>query len=153
MTDDPTVPGSPPEDEAPTPLSPTPFVVALALAVVLFTVAFVFLRSDDSGELVRPDRLTSEGGTTVVATAKDVPACWRIERAQADFDDDRVFVELVAQPACDEREGARSRALVDVVAEIELPEEVGDRRLVSGVGRTRLPCTGEGSDVRCAAAP
>ncbi len=37
----------------------------------------------------------------------------------------------------------------DVVAEITLPEPVGERRLVSGVGRLQLPCSGEGSDVTC----
>lgn len=139
-----------PEDRQPPPPSAVPFVVALVLVAVLAGLAFVFLRSDDAGELVRPERLTAVDDDTVQATALDLPTCWRIERAQVDYDDDRVFVELVALSACGEGE---ERARADVVAEVDLPRPLEDRRLVAGVGRTRLPCTGDGTGVRCAAAP
>lgn len=137
-----------PEDRQPP--SAVPFVVALVLVAVVGGLAFVFLRADDSGELVRPERLAAVDEDTVRATAFALPTCWRIDRAQVDLDDDRVFLELVAVPRCSD--GGDER-VADVVAEVDLPRPIGDRRLVAGVGRTRLPCTGGGTDVRCAAAP
>ncbi|HEU5083703.1 MAG TPA: hypothetical protein VFU14_10210 [Acidimicrobiales bacterium] len=132
----------PADETRPDRLSPVPFVVALIGFVVVAVLAFVFLRADDSGVLVRPDRLTVAGDDVIRAVALGQPDCARVERAQVDLAEDAVFVELVlAEGEC--------AGTTDVVAEITLPEPVGDRRLVSGVGRLRLPCSGEGSGVTC----
>lgn len=134
----------PETDDAPRPdrLSPVPFVAALVGFVVVAVLAFVFLRADDAGVLVRPERLTPVGDDVIRAVAVGQPDCARVERAQVDLGEDAVFVELVlAEGEC--------AGTTDVVAEITLPEPVGDRRLVPGVGRLRLPCSGEGSDVTC----
>ncbi len=130
-------------------LSPLPFLVALVGFLVLATLAFVFLRSDDEGRLVRPDRLTATGDDTVRATVLDQPGCGRIERAQVDLTETEVFVELVAVDA----EGPCSDVTVDLVAQITLPEPIDGRRLLSGVGRLRIPCTGDLDDVTCRPAP
>lgn len=132
-------------DDGPAQLSATPFLVALVGFVVLATLAFVFLRPDDEGRLVRPDRLTPTGDDSFRVTALDQPGCGRIERAQVDLAEDEVFVELVAVDA----EGPCSDVSVDLVAEITLPEPIGERRLLAGVGRLRLPCTGERAAVTC----
>jgi len=138
-----------PDDREPPAQSAAPFVVALVLVAVLVGLALVFLRSDDTGELVRPERLAAVDADTVRATAFDVPACWDVERAQVDYDDDRILLELVAVPRCADGDDE----VVDVVAEVDLPQPIEDRGLVAGVGRTRLPCTGVGPDVRCAPTP
>jgi len=134
------------DTDGPAPTSALPFLLSLGVVVVVGVLAVVFLRSDDEGRLVRPDRLAVVDERTVRAVAAEQPACERIERAQVDGDDDRVFVELVAVPVdgCTD-DGGR----VDVEAEVVLPEAIGDRDVVPGVGRTRLPCTGEGDRVRC----
>ena len=126
-------------------LSALPFLVALGGFVVLATLAFVFLRTDDDGRLVRPDRLTATGDDTVRATVLDQPGCGRIERAQVDLTETQVLVELVAVDA----EGPCSDVAVDLVAEITLPEPIGERRLLAGVGRVQLPCRGERTEVSC----
>lgn len=126
-------------------LSPVPFAVALVGFLVLATLAFVFLRDDDEGRLVRPDRLTAVDGDTLRATALDEAGCTRIERAQVDLTETEVLVELVAVDA----EGSCADGAVDLEAEITLPEPIGDRALLAGVGRLRIPCTGDGTDVTC----
>ncbi len=126
-------------------LSPLPFLVALAGFVVLATLAFVFLRTDDEGRLVRPDRLTATGDDTFRVTVLDEPGCGRIDRAQVDLTETQVLVELVAVDA----EGPCSDVAVDLVAEITLPEPIGERRLLAGVGRLQIPCTGGLDDVSC----
>jgi len=134
------------DDAEAAPTSALPFAIALGVVVVVGVLALVFLRSDDEGRLVRPERLSVVDDRTVRAVAPDQPACERIERAQVEADDDRLFVELVAVGVADcDREGER----VDVEAVIDLPLDVGERAVVAGVGRTRLPCTGEGRDVTC----
>lgn len=126
-------------------LSPVPFVVALVGFLVVAVLALVFLRSDDEGRLVRPDRLIETGTDTVRATALDQPGCGRVERAQVDLSETEVRIELVAVDA----EGPCSDVAVDLVAEITLPEPIDDRRLLPGVGRVQLPCAGEADAVRC----
>jgi hypothetical protein len=118
-------------------LSPVPFVVALVGVVVIATLAFVFLRADDEGRLVRPDRFQVLDADTVSATALAQPGCGRVERAQVDLADTEVLVELVVVDV----EGPCSDVTVDLVAEITLPEPIGDRTVRAGVGRTLLPCT------------
>jgi len=132
--------------DGPPATSAVPVVVALAVVGVLAVLALVFLRSDDEGRLVRPERIAVVGDRTVRAVALDQPACERIERAQVDVEDDRVLVELVAV----EVDGCeRGDERVDVEAEIELLRAIGDREVVAGIGRTRLPCTGQAGDVTC----
>lgn len=146
MTDAPDEPGP---DRA-TQLSPVPFVVALVGFVIVAVLALVFLRADNSGELVRPDRLDAVGDATVRAVAFERPPCEEVLRAQVDMADEAVFVELVV----DEVDGQDcASGLVDVEAEIDLPDAIGDRPLRAGVGRTQLPCTGAGTQVRCAPEP
>jgi len=135
-----TVPDPPPRQ-----VSPVPFVVALVGFVVVAGLAFAFLRSDDEGRLVRPDRLTETGPDTVRATVLDQPGCGRVARAQVDLSETEVRIELVAVDA----EGPCSDLAVDLVAEITLPEPIDGRRLLPGVGRLQLPCTGERTEVTC----
>ena len=118
-------------------LSPVPFVVALVGFVVIASLAFVFLRADDDGRLVWPDRFQVLDAETIRATALEQPGCGRVERAQVDLVETEVLVELVVIDI----EGPCSDVTVDVVAEITLPEPVGDRAVRAGVGRSRLPCT------------
>jgi len=118
-------------------LSPVPFVAALVGFVVLAALAFVFLRADDDGRLVRPDRFQTLDEDTIRATALGQPGCGRVERAQVDLSESEILVELVVVDA----EGPCSDVAVDLVAEITLPEPVGDRAVRAGVGRSRLPCT------------
>ena len=132
-------------DDGPRTVSPIPFVVALVGFVVVAVLAFTFLRGDDEGRLVRPDRLSAVGPDTIRATALAEPGCGRVERAQVDISESEVRVELVAVDA----EGPCSDVTVDLVAEITLPQPVGDRDLLPGVGRTQLPCTGEMTAVTC----
>lgn len=126
-------------------LSAVPFGVALVGFVVIALLAFTFLRADDEGHLVRPDRLQGVDDDTITATALGQPGCGRIERAQVDLSDTEVLVELVVVDV----EGPCSDVTMDLVAEITLPEPVGDRTLRAGVGRTRLPCTGEATSATC----
>jgi hypothetical protein len=121
-------------------LSPVPFVVAVVGFVVIAALAFVFLRADDDGRLVRPDRFQVLDADTITATALGQPGCGRVERAQVDLADTEVLVELVVVDV----EGPCSDVTVDLVVEITLPEPVGDRAVRAGVGRSRLPCTGGG---------
>jgi hypothetical protein len=129
-------------------LSPVPFVVALVGFVIVAVLAFVFLRAGNEGRLVRPDRLTVVDDATIRVVASQQPDCGTVERAQVDLAEDRVFVELVVVDA----DGTCPGATVDIVADITLPEPVGDRSLVAGVGRLRLPCTGDRTAVTCAPA-
>lgn len=127
-------------------VSPVPFVIALVGFVIVAVLALVFLRPDNSGQLVRPDRLDAIDDDTVRAVALDRSPCEVVRRAQVDMADEAVFVELVV----DEVEGDVCAAqVVDVEAEIDLPDAIGDRPLRAGVGRTQLPCTGDGRQVRC----
>ncbi|MFP5321942.1 MAG: hypothetical protein ACLGIC_08855 [Acidimicrobiia bacterium] len=136
------------DDEAPAQASLAPFLAALVLVGVAAVLAFVFLRSEDEGRLVRPDRLDATGDASVRAVVFDVPGCERIDRAQVDFDgDERVLLELVAV----EIDGCEGEGGREVVAEVELPRPIEDRALAAGVGRIRLPCTGDGASIRCAA--
>jgi len=142
----------PPDDDEPRAQpSLVPFLAAAAIVGVAVVLAFVFLRSDDDGRLVRPDRLDATGDDVVRAVVLDLPACEVVERAQVDVEDDRVLVELVAvavpDDACADGEGR------EVVAEITLPVPLGDRALAAGVGRTPLPCTGDAAAPRCGPTP
>lgn len=144
----------PTPDEPPPPgpdrMSPLPFVVALVSFVVIAVLAIVFLRPDDEGQLVRPDRLAAVDDDTIRAVAIDRPRCLTVDRAQVDLGETTVHVELVVvDDACGD---ATDRDTVDLVAEITLPEPVGDRRVLAGVGRLELPCSGQGSTVTCAPA-
>jgi len=141
------VPDPVPDDAegAPRQLSAVPFAVALVGFVVIALLAFTFLRADDEGRLVRPDRLTPVDDDTISATAFAVPGCARVERAQVDITETEVLVELVTVDV----EGQCSDVAVDVVAEIVLPVPIEDRTLRAGVGRTRLPCTGQGASLTC----
>src|SRR5690606_4363459 len=76
-------------------LSPVPFVAALVGFVVLAALAFVFLRADDDGRLVRPDRFQTLDEDTISATALGQPGCGRVERAQVDLSESEILVELV----------------------------------------------------------
>ena len=138
-----------PAPDGPDQLSPLPFVVALVGFLVVAVVAFLFLRPDDEGRLVRPDRLSVVDDATIRAVAIGRPTCEVVDRAQADLGEDTVYLELVVTEA-----GSCDEGTVDVVVEVTLPEPVGERRLVAGVGRLQLPCTttgrGEGSTVTCA---
>jgi hypothetical protein len=60
-----------------------------------------------------------------------------------------VFVELVAVGA----DGNCPDVTTDIVADVVLPEPIGDRRLVAGVGRVRLPCEGPLTALVCRPAP
>jgi hypothetical protein len=133
------------EDDAARPLSPVPFVAALVGFVVIAGLAFAFLRSDDEGRLVRPDRLTETGPDAIRATVLDQPGCGRVERAQVDLGETEVRVELVAVDA----EGPCSDVAVELVADITLPEPIDGRRLLPGVGRLQLPCTCDRTSVTC----
>jgi len=137
-------PAPSPERSEPAPTA-VPFALALAIVGLAGVLAFALLRGEDEGRLVRPEQLDATGESTVQAVVADLPACDRLLRAQVDLADDEVFVELVAV----EDEGCDERGTREVVAEVTLPQPVGDRALVSGVGRLRLPCTGRGPTVRC----
>jgi len=134
----------PPRD--PPALSPVPIVIALVVVFAIAVLASVFLRADDEGALVRPDRLTVTGDDTIQVVAADQPDCGIVERAQVDLAQDRIFVELVVVGA----DGPCPDVVTDIVVDITLPQPVGDRRLVPGVGRLRLPCTGGLTAVTCA---
>jgi hypothetical protein len=132
-------------DEPPASLSPVPIVIALVVVLFAGILASVFLRSDDEGVLVRPDRLTRTGDDTIRAVAADQPDCGIVERAQVDLAEDRIYVELVVVGA----DGPCPDVVTDIVADLTLPQPVGDRRLVPGVGRFPLPCIGGLSAVSC----
>lgn len=127
-----------------TPPNPVPFLIALAGFVVIAVLAFVFLRPEDDGELVRPDRFSVVDHDTIRAFATEASPCRRIDRAQVDLGEDEIFVEFVVKgedPDCD----------VSVLeADITLPEPVDDRELRPGVGRLEIPCETRGSSVLCA---
>jgi hypothetical protein len=132
-------------DPTPRQLSPVPFLIALVGFVVIAVLAFVFLRTDDEGRLVRPDRLTPLAEDTIRVTALDEPGCGHVDRAQVDLSETAVRVELVVIDA----EGPCSDVAVDLVAEITLPEPIDDRELLPGVGRIHLPCRRELTAVTC----
>lgn len=132
-------------DEPSTSMSPVPIVVALLLVLVAGILASTFLRADDEGVLVRPDRITPTGEDTIRAVVADQPDCGIVERAQVDLAEDRIYVELVVAGA----DGPCPDVITDIVADLTLPQPVGDRRLVPGVGRFPLPCTGGLAEVAC----
>ncbi len=119
-----------------------PFVVALIGFVIVAVAAFVFLREDGDLRAIQPDEVSVVDGETVRATGLFGP-CEQIERAQVDSDDDTVFVEVVAGAldGCDCTDDC-SEESYDL--EISLPEPIGDRRVVPGVGRVELPCDSSG---------
>ncbi len=127
------------------PHNAVPFVVALIGFVVVAVLAFVFLREDASLRAFQPDDVRIVDDATVLATGLFGP-CATIERAQVDFDDDTVFVELIARdlPGCDCDDDCSEEAYE---LEVVLTEPVGDRRVVPGIGRIELPCDPSG---RCA---
>jgi hypothetical protein len=112
-----------------------PFLVALAIVIVAGGLAYLFLR-EDPGDLVRPDRLSTSGASTVRAVASERSPCDRVVRAQVDLAEDAVFVELVVEGTTDDC----MDAVVPLEAHITLPEPIGDRRLRAGVGRYQIPC-------------
>jgi hypothetical protein len=139
----------PADDDRPAPTA-VPILLAMGVVLVAGVLAAVFLRADDEGELVRPDRLTAVQADTVRAVVFDRPDCGTVTRAQVDLADrDRVFVELVAVGA----DGNCPDVTTDIVADVVLPEPIGDRRLVAGVGRVRLPCEGPLTALVCRPAP
>jgi len=89
------MPDDQPSQDAPSQLSPVPFVVALVGFAVVAVLAFVFLRADDEGVLVRPDRLSEVDEDTIRAVAIGQPDCGMVERAQVDLGESEIFVELV----------------------------------------------------------
>ncbi len=132
-----------PAVDEPQQLSPWPFAIALGLAVTAAIAAFAFLREDPELRTVRPDSLRLVDDRTVDASFRD-DDCLTVERAQVDLtDDDLVFVELVARVDADGCTGPGHRLTV------VLPDDVGDRGLVAGAGRTELPCDPDG---RCESA-
>ena len=122
-----------------------PFLIALAGFIVTAVLAFVYLRPDDDGELVRPERLTVVDDDTIRAVAPDRSTCERISRAQVDLAEDAIFVEFVVQRDEQDCRGG----LTALEAEITIPEPVADRDLRPGVGRLEIPCSGSGSSVTC----
>jgi hypothetical protein len=126
--------------------TPLPFVAAVVVVGALVVLAYVFLRPDEEGRVVRPDRFAVVDDHTVVATAADEPACERIERAQYDLDETQIYLELVAVEVegCDDADER-----VDLEVEIDLGTGIDDRELVPGAGRTRVPCSGTGRAVTC----
>jgi hypothetical protein len=135
-----------PGTASPAQLSPVPFVVALVGFAIVAVLALTFLRTDDEGELVRPDRLSEVDDDTIRAVALTQSDCGTVRRAQVDLAEGEVFVELVV---VDADSTSCTGGVVDIVAEITLPEPIDGRRLVAGVGRLQLPCTGERSAVTC----
>ena len=133
------------EPEEPRELNPMPFVAALVVVTIAVVVGYLFLRPDDSGELLRPDRLEVVDDDTIRAIAFDRSPCERILRAQVDMDVDAVFVELVV----DRGDEPCTQVVEPIQAEITLPEPVEGRQLRAGIGRFGIPCTGTGSDVTC----
>ena len=131
--------------------TPLPFVAAMVLVAVAGVLAFVFLRSEDEGRLVRPDRLGVVDDDTVVATVADASPCERIERAQYDLDETQIYLELVAVEidGCEDADGAGAGERVHLEVEIDLGVDVDDREPVPGAGRTRVPCTGTGTTITC----
>lgn len=129
------------------PPNPLPFLVALVGFVVIAVLAFVYLRPDDEGELVRTDRLTIVADDTIRAVAPERSTCERISRAQVDLAEEAIFVELVVQRAGEDCRGG----VTTLEAEITLPEPVADRDLRPGIGRFEIPCNGSGTSVTCAA--
>lgn len=131
--------------------TPLPFVAAMVVVGIVVVLAFVFVRSDDEGRVVRPDRIAVVDGDTVVATAADQPVCERIERAQYDLDETQIYLELVAVEVdgCDDAGDGGTDERTDLEVEIDLGVDIDDRELVPGAGRTQVPCTGTGRAVRC----
>lgn len=151
MTDDEVQGGGSGEPQPRPAANPVPFVVALVGFLVVAVLAFVLLREEDEGALVRPERFERLDERTV-RTRPEIPAvnvCTVVERAQVDFDDERVYLELVVDvPECED-----GHVPIDVVADIELPEPIGDRQLVGGVGRQHLPCEPNGGEGRFTCGP
>ena len=116
-----------------------PFVIALVGFLIVAVAAFFFLREDAELHVFPPDAVERLDDDTVRATGLFGP-CEAIERAQVDFDDDTVFVELVARDLgdcdCDD-----DCAESEYELRILLPEPIDGRRLVPGIGRLELPCT------------
>ncbi len=132
-------------EDGPPQLSRTPLLVALVLVATVIVAAAVFLRADDEGELLRPDRLTAVDDDRIRAVALEQPSCVVLRRAQVDLGQSTIYVELVVsdlEPTCPDPDA-------DLIVDITLPEPIDDRRLIAGVGRLQLPCEARGSSVEC----
>ena len=132
-------------DDAPPQLNAVPFVLALVAFLVVAVLAWTYLRDDDDVTVVRPDGievLDVAGDDLIDVTALDQPGCRTVERAQVDIGVDRIFVEMVLadEPGC--VEAPRQ----DLTATVQLPEAIGDRDVVPGIGRFQIPCD---ADLRC----
>ena len=140
--EEPTAASPEPEREL---MNPVPFVVALVLVVIVAALAIVFLRDDSGERVVRPDGLRRVNEATIEAIASGQSTCIEPVRAQVDVTDTQIFVELVVHDV----DGPCTGDTAPLRAQIDLPEAVGDRRLLAGAGRTQLPCRAEGSGFRC----
>ncbi|WP_436796248.1 hypothetical protein [Actinospongicola halichondriae] len=119
-----------------------PFVVALVGFLIVAVLAFVFLREDDPGRLVRPDGVSVIGDDTIRLTVDGPfrkPYADVIKVGYALGEDD-VFVEMVLDEydCPDDTDcGASTESLtVDVV----LPEPIDGRDVGPGTGRTLVDC-------------
>ncbi len=132
-----------PVEPAPSTTNPAPFVIAFVIVSILVVVSFLFFREGDEEQGQFPDEVDAVDDDTVRAVAV-LEGCRVLDRAQVDYDDEQVYVELVSVPA--DAAGCETFPEREIVAEIELPRPIEDRDVVPGYGRFQLPC----SDGRCA---
>lgn len=138
-----TVPGvDEPDQEPPSTLNAAPFAIALVVVSFVVVVSLVFFREGDTEQGVFPEEVDAVDDDTVLATVIIEP-CRVLERAQVDYDDERVYVEFVTVP--DDDEGCESSPEIGANVDVELPRPIEDREVVPGFGRFQLPCT----DLRC----
>lgn len=123
------------------PPNAVPFVVALVAFVIVATLAFFFLREDDDLSIVRPERVAIVDDETVQFVVPVPSSCGTVERAQVDVSDsERIFVEVIVEDAdCGPEQTADETELT-----VTLPQPIGDRQVVPGVGRVELPCDSSG---------
>jgi hypothetical protein len=132
-----------PSEPAPSTTNAAPFTIALVVVSFLVVVAIVFLREGDTEQGLFPEEVDSVDDETVRATVV-LDGCRVLERAQVDYDDERVYVEFVSVPSDDA--GCETLPEREALVEVELPRPIEDREVVPGFGRFQLPC----SDQRCA---
>lgn len=129
-------------DDGPPQLSALPFVVAFVGFVIVAVAAYVFLREDDPGRLVRPDGIQVVDADRVRLTV-DGPfrnSYAEVTKVGYALGDDRILIELVIDEY-DCPDGADCAAPTEAVAvELVLPEPIGDRRVQGGTGRVLVDC-------------
>ena len=127
------------------PADARPFVIALVGFVIVAVAAFFFLREDGDLRVVLPDSVSRIDDRTVRVEVSGLAPCSEIVRVQVDAtEDDTVFVEAVVRDGDDTCGDAGPPGAVIA----ELPEPIGDRRVIPGVGRVHVPC---GPDGECSA--